>query len=69
MIPMLQIACGSVPVADVDGTFDQEASEEAKALHLLDLIVATCSGDYVPRLFALGNCNFQITRGERGITL
>jgi hypothetical protein len=39
------------------------------AEQILQLLCATASGDYQPRCGALGNSDFQLTRGLLGVSL
>ncbi|HEB54094.1 MAG TPA: altronate hydrolase [bacterium] len=59
MVPML--TCG---VAD---GIDLHVGEVRT--HLLDRVLATCSGDYVPCSARVGNVRFQLPRGAFGVSL
>jgi altronate dehydratase len=71
LVPVLQVT-GSTEVAeqfraDLDGIL--QAPHEDWSRQLLDLIAGTLSQRYTPRLSALGNTDFQITRGLLGVSL
>jgi altronate dehydratase len=63
MIPVLQ-------VSDTAQTWTDIALDSGDVISLLlDSIVRTLSGRYVPRTVQTGNVNFQITRGLLGVSL
>ena len=69
LIPLLQVASASAdaPSVDVDLTLTGPASTWRDAL--LRLLLDTASRDYTPKLYALGNTDFQVSRGLLGISL
>jgi len=69
LVPMLQVAVpGSERVGDgFDLTLEGDPDAWAEAM--LRQVVATVARRYVPRLFAQGNVDFQITRGLLGVTV
>ena len=68
LVPLLQVASASAsPSVDVDLTLTGPASTWTDAL--LRLLLDTASRDYAPKLYALGNTDFQVSRGLLGISL
>ena len=61
LIPVLQVGAG-----DASGELDADSA--ADAMQLLDLIVTTMSGDYIPRHQVTGLHDFQVTRGLAGVS-
>ena len=69
MIPVLQIGSRSQS-DDLDlGLNLSETRAEALAEQVLALLLQTAARAYVPKLFAQGNTDFQITRGLLGVSL
>lgn len=76
LVPLLQVShlegtTGRIHhLADFDLVADdRNHSVEALGQQLLNLLAATASLDYVPRLFRQGNVDFQLTRGDLGVSL
>ena len=68
LVPLLQVASASAsPSVDVDLTLTGPASTWTDAL--FRLLLDTASRDYAPKLYALGNTDFQVSRGLLGISL
>ena len=73
MIPLLQVS-GHADVAsrygrDLDLRLDFGRAPRAVAEDIASLLCATASGDYVPRFFARGITDFQLTRGLLGVSM
>jgi altronate dehydratase len=73
MIPMLQVSAnsnvGNCHEHDLDVVLGQDQDQEQAVAALLDCITQTLSQRYQPKLVALGNVRFQLTRGELGVSL
>jgi altronate dehydratase len=71
LLPVLQVtadqATASAYEQDLDGVLAGDAQQQA--LGLLDTVVATASGDHVPRATQAGNVGFQVTRGLLGTSM
>jgi altronate dehydratase len=72
MIPTLQIAAAGEEAceADLDLVMDaRHGDAERMCLQLQDLLRHAVSGDYLPRAWARGFTDFQLTRGLLGVSL
>ena len=78
LVPLLQVSYLESPSAEADGLnhradFDlclgAGASVEEHAQQLLGLMAAAASRAYTPKLFQQGNADFQLTRGDLGVSL
>jgi len=73
MIPMLQVSAnsnvGNCHEHDLDVVLGQDQDQDQAVAALLDCITQTLSQRYQPKLVALGNVRFQLTRGELGVSL
>ncbi|MCH7765634.1 MAG: UxaA family hydrolase [Acidobacteria bacterium] len=74
MIPLLQFSGDPDTVSrwqeDLDAVFAGDGGDAtALCRQLLDLLTRTASRAYVPRLYAQGNTDFQLTRGRLGISM
>lgn len=70
MIPLVQAASASLPTAfhgDVDLMVGDDVAVSTS--QMLDLLCAVASRQYTPRAAALGNVDFQITRGLLGVSM
>jgi altronate dehydratase len=68
MIPVLQF--GPANSHDLDRVISPNAADPGDlAADLLHLACDTASGNYEPRLWAIGNTDFQFTRGLLGVSL
>ena len=71
MVPVLQVAEVASPLsgfaADIDLALTGLSSGWPE--QILRQIIATADGTYAPRLYQLGNVDFQITRGLLGVSL
>jgi altronate dehydratase len=65
LVPVLQVSSGAVSVADLDVVLSEG---DNVAERLLDLLVATLSGDHRPRHQLTGPHDFQVTRGVLGVS-
>jgi len=65
LVPVLQISGGTASPDDLDGVL-REGDDVAE--RLLDLLVATLSGDHTPKHQEVGNHDFQVTRGVLGVS-
>ena len=61
LVPVLQVGAGGQA-----GELDADRADDAA--QLLDLLVATMSGDYIPRHQVTGLHDFQVTRGRLGVS-
>ena len=61
LVPVLQVGAGGQA-----GELDADRADDAA--QLLDLLVATMSGDYIPRHQVTGWQDFQVTRGRLGVS-
>ena len=68
MIPLLQVG-SEATIPDLDMLIEDNADGKSKAAELLELICLVASRQYVPRLFAQGYSDFQVTRGLLGVSL
>ncbi|MCY3799666.1 MAG: UxaA family hydrolase [Chloroflexi bacterium] len=66
LAPVLQVSGGAESLDELDAVLT-EADDVAGTL--LDLLVATLSGDHTPRHQLVGNHDFQVTRGVLGVSL
>ena len=66
LAPVLQVSGGAESLDELDAVLT-EADDVAGPL--LDLLVATLSGDHTPRHQLVGNHDFQVTRGVLGVSL
>ena len=72
MIPIVQLATGTAHEfhQDLDYLVDPEQIEPKRTgAEILQLLCATASGSYQPRLWESGNTDFQVTRGLLGVSL
>ncbi len=70
LVPVLQIATtNSNGDAAVDVDLTLSGSSETWTTRLLDKVAAVYDGSYSPKLFEMGNIDFQITRGLLGVTM
>lgn len=76
MIPMVQVHAMReqmdlrVGTADFDLLLDLNSRSAADAVKaMLELVIQVASRQYTPKLFALGNTDFQMTRGWVGVSL
>ncbi len=73
MIPLMQTSGDARTVKrfgkDLDLALDPKAAPDALAQALLEKLSTVLSRQYVPRLFAQGNTDFQMTRGYLGLSL
>jgi hypothetical protein len=63
MIPLLQFSTDTTTQSTYSSDLDQIDT------NLLDLVLEVASRQYIPKLFAKGNTDFQFTRGLLGISL
>jgi altronate dehydratase len=73
MIPLLQMS-GNAEIcerfaADLDFCCSTDAGQESIEQALLSRICETASRNYVPKLYAQGHSQFQLTRGLLGLSL
>ena len=61
LVPVLQVGAGGAA-----GDLDADCADDAA--QLLNLLVATMSGDYIPRHQVTGWQDFQVTRGRLGVS-
>ncbi len=73
MVPLIQVSSNDVAKArygrDLDATVELEQPVDAAVSALLSRITEVASGTYTPKLFGLGNQNFQLTRGLLGVSM
>lgn len=75
LVPLLQVTSQDDTVtstsylSDFDLVLDPSRSVEDLADQLLGLLISTASLDYVPKMMKQGNVDFQLTRGEFGVSL
>ena len=73
MIPLVQVSGEARTLKrfgkDLDLALDPKAEPEALAAALLERLGQVLSRQYTPRLFALGNTDFQMTRGLLGVSM
>jgi hypothetical protein len=82
LVPLLQVTyadsaheglagpgVGRSALADFDLCLTPGASAEEHGQRLLSLMASTASLAYTPKLFAQGNVDFQLTRGDLGVSL
>ena len=76
MIPLLQVTSRTTDDAsriisdDLDWVLEPEKNAPtALASEILQLIVRVAAHEYIPKLFAQGNTDFQMTRGLLGVSL
>jgi hypothetical protein len=73
MIPTLQVTTrspvGEAPAADFDLVLAPGSPLAQRYEALLALIADTTTERYVPRTWAAGNHDFQVTRGLLGVSL
>jgi hypothetical protein len=73
MIPLIQVASDAHIcerfAADLDVALSSDASGAIMEESLLSRIAETASRHYVPKLFAQGYSQFQLTRGLLGLSL
>jgi hypothetical protein len=67
LVPVLQIS--TAPLADVDCVVDPGASSQSLTKVLVERILQTLTGECRPKAMALGNVDFQVTRGLVGVSL
>ena len=65
LVPVLQVSAGDEPVDDLDATC---SPGDDVATVLLNLLVATLAGDYIPKHQLTGTDDFQVTRGLLGVS-
>lgn len=61
LLPVLQVGAGA-------GSGDLDSAQADDAGHLLNLLAAALSGDYIPRHRITGLDDFQVTRGLAGVS-
>lgn len=73
MIPLLQVGSAASLrerfSLDLDATFSENESVDSVEQALASRIGETASRDYVPKLFAQGHSQFQLTRGLLGLSM
>jgi altronate dehydratase len=73
LIPVLQVSTEAssddLDVIVEKGAADSKTSATAVASCLLNSVIAVLTRGYTPKLFAQGNTDFQMTRGELGVSL
>jgi hypothetical protein len=73
MIPTLQVTTGSPVGAAAAADFDRVLAPGSPLAQLYDTLLAliadTTTEHYVPRTWAAGNHDFQVTRGLLGVSL
>jgi hypothetical protein len=71
LVPVLQVACEGSPLAgpgtDADLVLAGTRTRWPNAL--LEQVVNVAAGAYAPKLYLLGNVDFQITRGLLGVSM
>ena len=67
MVPLIQVSATELS-QDLDLVLTSNDADQA-ASDLLAVIVRVLSRQYVPKLFAQGNTDFQMTRGLLGVSL
>jgi len=65
MIPVLQLSEHPHGQTDLLLTGEPYADSD----RLLNMLIATFTGDYLPNVLQSGNVNFQVTRGLLGVSL
>ena len=65
LVPVLQVSSGAVSADDLDAVLNEG---DGVAERLLNLLVATLSGDHMPRHQVTGTHDFQVTRGVLGVS-
>ena len=72
LVPVLQIADGYDTATrfsdDIDLKIDSDDESEDTAAQLLRQLTQVAGRDYAPQLAAMGNTDFQITRGRLGVS-
>lgn len=66
LVPVLQVSGGAESLDELDAVLTEADNVSGR---LLDLLVATLSGDHTPRHQLVGNHDFQVTRGVLGVSL
>ena len=66
LVPVLQVSSGAVSPDDLDAVLTEG---DDVAYRLLDLLVATLSGEHTPKHQLTGTHDFQVTRGVLGVSL
>ncbi len=66
LVPVLQFSGGAASPEDLDAVL---SDGDDVAARLLDLLVATLSGEHKPKHQLVGNHDFQVTRGVLGVSL
>ena len=66
LAPVLQVSAGAASPDDLDAVLREGDDVSAR---LLDLLEATLSGEHKPKHQAVGNHDFQVTRGLIGVSL
>lgn len=73
MIALIQISTDPSTVQryerDLDLSLDANADGAGNLMKLYDLLAATASGQYAPKLFSRGITEFQLTRGLLGLSM
>ncbi len=67
MVPQLQVGVDA-KLEDTDFTLNATHSANEVFAQLLPLVLRVASREYVPKLFAQGNTDFQMTRGWLGVS-
>lgn len=67
MIPLIQVGLEGASEADLDVLLGGDP--DTWVTRLLERITSVASKRYTPKLFALGNTDFQMTRGSLGVSL
>ena len=65
LVPVLQVSAGAAAPSDLDCAL--MAGDDVSG-RLLDLLVATLSGEHTPKHQEIGNHDFQVTRGVLGVS-
>jgi altronate dehydratase len=71
LVPVIQVAAASAPMggagSDADVVLDGDPSHWPDLV--LERVVAVAAHEYTPKLYKLGNVDFQITRGLLGVSM
>ena len=65
LVPVLQVSSGAVSPDDLDAVLTEG---DDVAYRLLELLVATLSGEHTPKHQLTGTHDFQVTRGVLGVS-
>jgi altronate dehydratase len=74
LVPVLQVSTEASSddldvIVEKGGAVDSKTSGSSVASCLLDSVIAVLTHRYMPKLFKEGNTDFQMTRGELGVSL